>query len=142
MLIAAFIVTLVGLVCLFLHATRQMAVWIAVLFFGIALLLITSPVRAQQAIYPKGLECTTTAATTSGTSSVILAANPFRKKLTIQNNSASQFLYVNFGAAATTAHYNIRTNGAVYTQEFGASIQAIHGISGGANNEVVVISCE
>lgn len=146
MLIAAFIVTLVALVCLFLSARGdRLPLWIPVLLIAIALLIVTSPVRAQNTVIPKALTCTTTTPTVTGTSSQILAANGKRKALIIQNNSASLFLYINFGAAATTAHYNLRTNGGANGTLYmhtGASNQAIHAIAGGSNNEVVVVSCE
>lgn len=143
MLLAAFILAIVALVCLFFSARDgRLPMWASLLLIIIAVLLISSPVRAQSTIVPKALTCTTTTPTASGTSSVLLAANGLRKALIIQNNSASQFLYINFGATATTAHYNLRTNGGTLYMHTGASNQAIHGIAGGANNEIVVVSCQ
>lgn len=94
----------------------------------------TSPGTINNAAY------TTTTPTVTNSSTTLLASNTSRKFLTIQNNDASGIVYVNFGAAATTAHLKIMPGGSLFINSAAPSndVRAIGSIASNAN--VVVIS--
>lgn len=57
--------------------------------------------------------------TASTTSTKIISANSHRKYLYIQNNDATNDIYVNFGAAATSAHFKIAKGGGSQSWAYG-----------------------
>lgn len=72
-------------------------------------------------------------------STLLLAANAARRMLAIQNNDASNAIYISFdGTAATTAGWKIPAGGTVLFDN-AAPITAIYGIAGTATTDVVVI---
>lgn len=76
---------------------------------------------------------TQTTPTVVSATTALLALNTSRKFVSIQNNDSSGILYINFGAAATTAHFKL-IPGATLILDTVVSTQAINAIGSIASN--------
>jgi len=82
---------------------------------------------------------TQTTPTITNSNGTVLAANTSRKYVSIQNNDAAGIVYINFGAAATTAHFKIIAGATLILDNFvpNGTITAIGSIASNANISVV-----
>lgn len=79
-------------------------------------------------------------ATVGVASAQLLAANPSRQSLMIQNRDTINSIYIRFGAAAATAANGIQIGPTGYFEQTGAvDTQAIQAIGGAAGMNVVVL---
>lgn len=82
---------------------------------------------------------TQTTPTVTNTAANILSANAARKSVIIQNNNASNgIVYINFGATATTAHFQIGPGQSLFMNA-GLPVTAISAIGSIASNANVVV---
>lgn len=80
-----------------------------------------------------------TAKTVTGTSAQLVAANASRSYLLIQNNHATEPIYVNFGATATASNGVKIAAGGSYELNCNQASNAVNAISGGGSNASIVV---